>query len=444
MSEKSRLSKRSLETRAISKLRPYKRNARTHSESQITQLMASIKEFGWTNPVLIDDKGGIVAGHARLEAAKRLGYTEAPTIRLSGLTQAQLRAYVIADNKLALNADWDEELLRLELTDLKALDFDLNLVGFDDGELEKLLVVAPEKPEPIAIQRSADLTSLAPDDEEKKILEGRTLLVEFSGGKDSSAVAIWTKHYFPKAKIFLHYVDLGAEWDGFFLHLRRFSEAIGCELKILRAKQNIIDAFLLKGKWPGFVGPYCQEILHGALDEALMSYPATSVACVRGGRVQEKARRSKAGDSRFLVIKRLKDYVFFQPLYFATKAVAEKIVLDNDLPIWEGYDSGLMRSACRICPGQRPGTYAAIRANHPRVWEELLELERRLGPGAWRKTEPGAGVKTTFEELADKGEASFLEYLSRKSTRCDAGAAVAPSCRSADRTRARTEAHKTF
>jgi 3'-phosphoadenosine 5'-phosphosulfate sulfotransferase (PAPS reductase)/FAD synthetase len=334
MSGKSKSAKRLLEMMPISKLKPYERNARTHSEDQIAQLMASIKEFGWTNPVLIDDKGSIVAGHARVEAAKRLGQTEVPTIRLSGLTQTQARAYVIADNKLALNADWDEELLELELTDLKALDFDLNLIGFDDKELEKLFLVAPEKPEPIAIQKSADLTSLAPNEEERKILEGRTLLVEFSGGKDSSAVAIWTKHYFPKAKIFLHYVDLGAEWDGFFLHLRRFSEAIGCELKILRAKQNIIDAFLLKGKWPSFIGPYCHEILHEALDEGLMSYPATSVACVRGGRVQEKAGRSKAKDSRFLVIERLKDYVFFQPLYFTTKDMAEKIVLDNGLPVW--------------------------------------------------------------------------------------------------------------
>jgi hypothetical protein len=135
---------RRLELTAISSLKPYQRNARVHSEEQIAQVMASIKEFGWTNPVLVDDKGGIIAGHARVEAAKRLGYTEVPTIRLSGLTEAQARAYIIADNKLALNAGWDEGLLALELADLKALDFDLGLTGFDAKELASLLQPAIE------------------------------------------------------------------------------------------------------------------------------------------------------------------------------------------------------------------------------------------------------------------------------------------------------------
>jgi DNA modification methylase len=128
-----------IEYRPIKALLPYPRNARTHSDEQIRQVVASIKEFGWTNPVLIDATGGIVAGHARVEAAKALGLATVPTIRLSGLTDAQRRAYVIADNKLALNAGWDEELLRLELTDLKDLDFDLGLTGFDERELAELL-----------------------------------------------------------------------------------------------------------------------------------------------------------------------------------------------------------------------------------------------------------------------------------------------------------------
>lgn len=118
---------------------PYARNTRTHSDDQIKQVADSIKEFGFTNPVLIDSDNGIIAGHGRVMAAQSLGLEEVPCIRLSHLTDAQKRAYIIADNKLALNAGWDEELLRLELKDLNELDFNLDLIGFNDAELAAML-----------------------------------------------------------------------------------------------------------------------------------------------------------------------------------------------------------------------------------------------------------------------------------------------------------------
>ena len=125
--------------RPIESLIPYARNSRTHSDAQVAQIAASIREFGWTNPVLIDAEGGIIAGHGRIMAGRKLGIKEAPCIVLENLTDAKRRAYVIADNKLALNAGWDVELLKIELGDLKALDFDLSLTGFDPGELGNLL-----------------------------------------------------------------------------------------------------------------------------------------------------------------------------------------------------------------------------------------------------------------------------------------------------------------
>lgn len=116
---------------ATDDLIPYINNSRTHSESQIKQIAASIREFGFTNPILIDEGGTIVAGHGRLLAAQLLNLEQVPTITLEGLTEAQRKAYVIADNKLALNSGWDDELLKLELETLKNLDFDLNLLGWD-------------------------------------------------------------------------------------------------------------------------------------------------------------------------------------------------------------------------------------------------------------------------------------------------------------------------
>ncbi|MFA6213564.1 MAG: ParB/Srx family N-terminal domain-containing protein [Candidatus Obscuribacterales bacterium] len=130
---------------AISSLIPYANNARTHSDEQVAQIAASIKEFGFTNPVLTDGDNGIIAGHGRVLAARKLGMATVPCIELSHLTPTQKKAYILADNKLALNSGWDEELLKLELTELEDLGFDLELTGFSLDEIADL--TAEEIPE---------------------------------------------------------------------------------------------------------------------------------------------------------------------------------------------------------------------------------------------------------------------------------------------------------
>jgi DNA modification methylase len=125
--------------RPLTSLIPYARNPRVHDQSQIAKIMASIIEYGWTNPILVDGTKGILAGHGRLAAAKQLGLADVPVIELGHLTAAQQKAYVIADNRLALDAGWDDELLAAELADLEALGHDLSLTGFDPDELAELL-----------------------------------------------------------------------------------------------------------------------------------------------------------------------------------------------------------------------------------------------------------------------------------------------------------------
>jgi len=127
-----------IELKSVDELIPYSKNARTHSESQVAQIAASIIEFGFTNPVLIDGEKGIIAGHGRLMAAKKLGLKEVPVVVLDHLSETQKKAYIIADNKLAENAGWDEEILASELADLKDENFNLDLIGFEDQELEKI------------------------------------------------------------------------------------------------------------------------------------------------------------------------------------------------------------------------------------------------------------------------------------------------------------------
>ena len=133
----------SISYRKSGDLIPYINNSRTHSDHQVQQVASSIKEFGFTNPILIDEGDGIIAGHGRLMAAQKLGLDEVPTITLKGLTEAQRKAYVIADNQLAMNADWDLDALKVEVERLTELDFDIDLLGFDDDMLAGLMEEEP-------------------------------------------------------------------------------------------------------------------------------------------------------------------------------------------------------------------------------------------------------------------------------------------------------------
>jgi ParB-like chromosome segregation protein Spo0J len=123
----------------LSRLIPYARNARTHSPEQVKQIAASMREWGWTIPVLADEAGSIIAGHARVMAGELNGYAEAPVMVASGWSEAKKRAYVLADNKLAMNAGWNEEILGVELLELRDAGFDMPVIGFDEKELDALM-----------------------------------------------------------------------------------------------------------------------------------------------------------------------------------------------------------------------------------------------------------------------------------------------------------------
>ena len=124
-----------IERRKVDALIPYARNARTHSDEQVAQIAASIKEWGWTTPVLVDEDGGIIAGHGRVMAARKLGIEVVPTMTATGWSKAQKQAYVLADNQLPQNAGWDIDLLKIEMQDLSTEGFDLSLIGFGEGAL---------------------------------------------------------------------------------------------------------------------------------------------------------------------------------------------------------------------------------------------------------------------------------------------------------------------
>lgn len=156
--------------RSVDDLIPYVNNSRTHSDEQITQVASSIKEFGFTNPILIDEDNGIIAGHGRLLASKKLNLDEVPCIVLSGLSEAQRKAYVIADNQLALNSDWDMEKLKIEVETLEGMEFDLSTLGLD-------LSFMDDTPE-------LDNLGLTPEDKLENYLNGDTKIIRLAYTQD--------------------------------------------------------------------------------------------------------------------------------------------------------------------------------------------------------------------------------------------------------------------
>ncbi|AHN84811.1 DNA modification methylase [Vibrio phage phi 2] len=157
------MSKLQIEYISILQIAPYVKNARTHSEEQISQIVESIREFGFTNPILIDQHNELIAGHGRLEAAKIVGLETVPAVRLSDLTEQQVKALRIVDNQLALNAGWDLDLLAAEIVELEADDFNLDLLGFDDDFLAGLL------PDEMEIDPDRDQTDPEINDAQEKV-----------------------------------------------------------------------------------------------------------------------------------------------------------------------------------------------------------------------------------------------------------------------------------
>ena len=182
----------------VDKLIPYINNSRTHSDEQVAQIAASIKEFGWTNPILVDGENGIIAGHGRLMAARKLGYTEVPTIELKDLTETQRKAYIIADNRLALNAGWDNEMLTIELNDLLADGFALEMLGFDAGIVEQLLMgetadlgLLPEEKLDNFLNGDTKILRLAYDEQEfSQITDALQQLQQKTGVDDFSTIIL--------------------------------------------------------------------------------------------------------------------------------------------------------------------------------------------------------------------------------------------------------------
>lgn len=396
----------------IDQLKNFQGELKKIDKNELKKLKRSIIKSGFSFPVLVW-RNYILDGHQRIYATKELlkkDYTigDIPVVEISAKDrkEAAEKLLLINSHYASMTHSGLEEYINTFDLDFKALAVDLTL---PDVDMDFLLSAEElEKPPETKILHTGALKDLAPSKEESEILEGKKILIEYSGGKDSSAVAVWAKHFYPDAEIELVYCEMGADFVGFNVYLNMISSHWNLHLKTLRSQKGMIEEFIANGKWPHFSHPYCHNVLHSTLDYYYTQFQPKEIVIMRGGRAQERSAQSgHLQESRFLKINDKPEYIFFQPLYFAAKDTADNILNDAGSPVWDGYSYGLQRTACRCCPGQRPVAYAAIRENFPSVWDELISLEKILGKFAWGKHTKGR--HWSFAEMAALGEKRFNE-----------------------------------
>lgn len=386
------------------------KNWRLHPDEQREALGEVLAKVGWVQRVVVNQQTGfVVDGHLRAAMAVRAN--EPVPVLYVDLSPAEEALILATFDPISALAEREDKRLDALLAELRLSEIGQGL----GSSLDSLLKDLQGQPEGGAgtnsgadvfhpeIIKGGCVADLAPTEAERTALAGRKLLIEYGGGKDSSAAAIWARHYFPDNPTELMFVDLGADFVGFHLYLHDAARFLGVPLVILRSKRTVLDTMLEKGKWPHFGHPYCHENLHQPLDDYILDRSPKEIAILRGGRSTERLTGTKSNESRFLVVDRMKEYSYFQPLYFSDKYTSGKLLEEAGHPVWDGYSRGLCRTACRICPGQKRKAYAAIRANFPDVWSELLDLERRFGPGVWQLPNPEGG-HFGFEVAADRGQ----------------------------------------
>ena len=388
---------------AAGELKPNPRNWRQHPEAQEAALRGVLGEIGYADALLArelpDGTLELIDGHLRagLDPAQKV-----PVLILD-LDEAEATKLLAVHDPLAAMAEVDEEAMGKLLAEIATESEGLQAMLDELADKPQFDPAPPSLP---VMRVGTGLADMGPSDEDLAILRGRRILLEYSGGKDSSAVALWCRHWLPDNEMKLLFVDMGADFTGLVPYLHEFAAWLGVALEILPASDNIIDLFLKKKAWPHFRHPYCHDLLIATMRRRLAREDADAVVICRGGRMTEKISGTKSTTDRWLSVGRMPGFRCYQPMYFTAKNTVEDVLATNAAPLWKGYGRGLCRTACRCCPGQRPRAYAAIRREYPEVWAELPSLESSLGSGCWSGITKG--THQTFDELATRGEGHLL------------------------------------
>jgi 3'-phosphoadenosine 5'-phosphosulfate sulfotransferase (PAPS reductase)/FAD synthetase len=395
--ENSKSENMKIELWPLDTLRPYERNPRKN-DSAVEAVAKSISEFGFRQPLVVDDQGIIIVGHTRWKAAKQLGLEKVPVHVAENLTPEQVRAYRLADNATGEIATWDKELLPLELADLQGSDYDLSILGFDEDVLDNLLASLDGG------ESDSDGDNIETDEKlgdigaMQYIENAEHIIIQYSGGKDSTVVLNWaapTLHKLGKSFEAV-FVETGAEFPDLTPYIIRFCESRNVPLRLLHPKVNIIQHWFEKNSWPD--SKY-RDCIHGFINDAVnrvfvereKEFGEGKVLIMRGGRSDQKTTLSKSN--------------LYQEVGFGTHTArllnpffnASGEDYDRELEklrpqLWKGYEKGFVRTACYSCPFQRTAQWDALKKHYPMLADEMKRFVKRLN---WKQYK---GDKT-FQKL---------------------------------------------
>ena len=344
--------------RSIGSIMPYEKNPRKNDDA-VKYVAESIKQFGFKVPIVIDQDGIIVAGHTRYKAAKKLKLQEVPCIVADDLTEEQVKAFRLADNKVAEKSEWDFDLLGDELDDI--LNIDMNDFGFDfEYETEQ---------EEGTSEIAKDAVAMDSIEMEGRMQKAPYVFYSFSGGRDSTLALMATYNAFVQAgkSIEVLYVDNGCEFPDLIMHIRRVCKTLGAKLTVIHSGKSFITEYVEKGKFPDPVFMDCVEnLINKPIDNYIKQVTGgeTDYILVRGGKKTQKTSRSKT--DRLQYVKQKPHMIIYNPAY----DYSDKQDMDN-IPEWKGYSMGFDRTACWCCPFQKESQWEALRECYPLLYDEL-------------------------------------------------------------------------
>mgnify|MGYP006297515587 CR=1 FL=1 len=399
--------------KGIEDLQPDAENANKGTERGRGMVEHSLRQYGAGRSIVVDRDGGTIAGNKTLEAAADIGLpvrvvqtdgSELVVVQRTDLDldgdgpEAEMaRQLAYADNRTSeVGLDWDLERMAADLEG----GLDLSSM-FSDGELDKILGELRGKSlkgNPRYMSDLRDVAELVDPEAQERFAWVETAVIDFSGGRDSSLAALWARANLPQARVLALYVDLGAEFPGFPVHVIRVAQHIGMELEILRTPQTIFEGLLEEG-WPPWIAPWCQNWMHNALAERIRA-EFNSRTTVRLTGARSKQRKTISLSMADAPLGSSPEYQAFAPIFDWTEESVMQMLATHEVPLWDGYTRGFNRTCCWCCPGQRPAVYAAMRRQHPELFSAYLYLEKLLGYRHWDPKYRDMGLVA----LADKGE----------------------------------------
>ncbi len=345
--------KLTIEYVAIEDLKPWLKNPR-QNDAAVADIVKSIQTFGYTNPVLVRrENHEIIAGHTRVKALLQLGEKKVSVVYLD-LSESQAHTYSIFDNKSVENTHWDVTMLQDVFKELDGLDIPLDLTGFDMAEIQSLL-----KEEESGGFRAGEAKPKATGDspfdptpeEMAQLAKYKNLILDFSGGKDSTLALAWAAKHFSDRKIYPVFVDPGVEFPGMGAHVAEVCEYFHVEPVFLKSKLDWWAWLRAEGEWPSLLYRPCQRKFIFAETSAFRKgFSPEDTLLLDGSRATQAVRGSKK--TKTSAVDSCPGYSAYHPCFDLTNEQAAVLLKETGAPLWEGYSRGFVRTACWCCPGQ--------------------------------------------------------------------------------------------